>query len=88
MDTLLAVVRSRALAALVPPTRLRLSEWIGREIVPPEGTSALSGRVRLWPYQRAIADAIGSHVLRSLQSRAEPIDQLRPMSALVEQPRS
>ncbi len=29
----------------------------------PEGVSALPGRVRLWPYQRAIADAIGDPTL-------------------------
>jgi hypothetical protein len=40
------------------PPRLHLSEWIEREIVLPEGTSALPGRVRLWPNQREIADAI------------------------------
>ena len=48
----LATIRARALAALIPPPRLRLSEWIEREIVLPEGISALPGRVRLWPYQR------------------------------------
>jgi phage terminase large subunit GpA-like protein len=51
-------VRRRAIASLIPPPRLRLSEWIDREIVLPEGVSALPGRVRLWPYQREIADAI------------------------------
>jgi hypothetical protein len=37
--------------------RLHLSQWIEREIVLPEGTRTLPGRVRLWPYQRGIADA-------------------------------
>ena len=55
---LLAEVRSRALRSLIPPPRLRLSDWIEREIVLPEGVSALPGKVRLWPYQREIADAI------------------------------
>jgi phage terminase large subunit GpA-like protein len=55
---LLADIRTRALASLVPPPRLRLSEWIEGEIVLPEGVSALPGRVRLWPYQIGIADAI------------------------------
>jgi hypothetical protein len=32
--------------------RLHLSQWIEREIVLPEGTRTLPGRVRLWPYQR------------------------------------
>ena len=31
--------------------------------MPPEGTSALPGRVRLWPYQREIADAISDPML-------------------------
>ncbi|GLK54400.1 hypothetical protein GCM10008170_04190 [Methylopila capsulata] len=44
--------------ALRPPPRLRLSEWIEREMRLPEGVSALPGRVSLWPYQRDIADAI------------------------------
>jgi len=51
-------IRARALAALIPPPRLHLSAWIEREIVLPEGTSALPGAVRLWAYQREIADAI------------------------------
>jgi phage terminase large subunit GpA-like protein len=54
----LAEIRARALSSLIPPPRLRLSEWIEREIVLPDGVSALPGRVRLWPYQRKIADAI------------------------------
>jgi hypothetical protein len=56
--TKLAIVRARALRSLIPPPRLKLSEWIEREIVLPEGVSALPGRVRLWPYQKEIADAI------------------------------
>jgi phage terminase large subunit GpA-like protein len=51
-------VRRRAMLALVPPPRLKLSEWIEGEMRLPEGVSALPGRVRLWPYQREIADAI------------------------------
>ena len=58
MDTLLAEVRRRALAALIPPPRLHLSEWIEQNIVLPEGTSALPGRVRLWAYQRE-SDGMG-----------------------------
>jgi phage terminase large subunit GpA-like protein len=33
-------------------------EWIERELRLPEGVSALPGPLRLWPYQRGIADAI------------------------------
>lgn len=50
--------RRAAFAALTPPPRLRLSEWIEKEMRLPEGVSATPGRVRLWPFQRAIADAI------------------------------
>jgi hypothetical protein len=40
---LLAEIRSRALAALIPPPRLCLSEWIERQLRLPEGVSALPG---------------------------------------------
>jgi phage terminase large subunit GpA-like protein len=44
---------------LNPPPRLRLSDWIERELRLPADVSALPGPVRLWPYQRETADAIG-----------------------------
>jgi phage terminase large subunit GpA-like protein len=47
-----------ALHALIPPQKLRLSDWIEANIILPEGTSAQPGLVRLWPWQRQIADAI------------------------------
>ena len=53
-----AACRQSALRALRPPPRLRLSEWIESEMRLPEGVSAQPGRVRLWEYQRGIADAI------------------------------
>lgn len=52
-------VRIRALRALIPPPRLRLSDWIEAEIRLPDGVSAQPGPVRLWPFQREIADTIG-----------------------------
>jgi phage terminase large subunit GpA-like protein len=55
---LLAEIRSRVLASLIPPPRLRLSEWIESQLRLPEGVSAPSGPVRLWPYQRETANAI------------------------------
>jgi phage terminase large subunit GpA-like protein len=58
MNPTLDGIRKRVLAALVPPPRLRLAEWMERNIELPEGVSALPGAVRLWPYQRDIADAI------------------------------
>lgn len=54
----LVEIRKAALAALRPPPKLVLSEWIERYLVLPEGTSALPGKVRMWPYMREIADAI------------------------------
>lgn len=50
--------RARALAALRPPPRLPLSEWIETNLRLPEDVSALPGEVRLWEFQRGIADAI------------------------------
>lgn len=52
-------IERRALTALRPPPRLKLSEWIERNVFLPDGVTALPGPVRLWPFQREIADAIG-----------------------------
>jgi phage terminase large subunit GpA-like protein len=62
----LADVRRTALAALRPPERLRLSAWIEREVVLPDGVSAAPGKVRLWPYQVAIADAISDPLVERI----------------------
>ncbi|WP_290689980.1 MULTISPECIES: phage terminase large subunit family protein [unclassified Haematobacter] len=62
MPTIEAVT-VRALRALIPPPRLRLSDWIEREIVLPDGVSAQPGPVRLWQFQREIADAIGDPLI-------------------------
>ena len=51
--------RERALAALLPPERLVLSEWVERSIHLTSSIAATPGRMRLWPHQRAIADSIG-----------------------------
>ena len=56
-------IRDRTLQAWRPPPRLRLSEWIEREIRLPAGVSALPGPVRLWPWQRDIADAISDPLI-------------------------
>lgn len=58
MPTIEQVARN-ARRALVPPPRLRLSDWIEGNVVLPEGVSAQPGKVKLWPFQREIADAIG-----------------------------
>lgn len=50
---------SGALAKLKPPPRLPLSQWIEQgNLKLPEGLAAKPGAVRLWPFQREIADAI------------------------------
>lgn len=56
-------VQRRALRALIPPPRLRLSDWIESEVSLPDGVSAQPGPVRLWPFQREIADAIGDPLI-------------------------
>uniref|UniRef100_A4WNS8 Phage terminase GpA n=1 Tax=Cereibacter sphaeroides (strain ATCC 17025 / ATH 2.4.3) TaxID=349102 RepID=A4WNS8_CERS5 len=56
-------ITARALRALIPPPRLRLSEWIEASICLPDGVSAQPGPVRLWPFQREIADAIGDPLI-------------------------
>lgn len=56
-------IRRKALHGLIPPPRLRLSDWIESNIALPEGVSAQPGPVRLWPFQREIADAIGDPLL-------------------------
>jgi phage terminase large subunit GpA-like protein len=58
--TTLTAVRRAALRSLIPPPKLRLSEWIEASIVLPSDVSALPGRVRLWPYMREICDAISN----------------------------
>ena len=47
------------MGVLKPPPSLPLSTWIEQTLRLPEGTTALPGPVRLYPYQREIADAIG-----------------------------
>ncbi len=54
---------ARARLSLRPPPKMALSTWAESTIRLPEGASALPGRLRLFPYQRAIADAIGDPAL-------------------------
>ena len=51
-------IGQRTLARFIPPPRLQLSAWIEANISLPEGLSATPGTMRLWPWQREIADAI------------------------------
>lgn len=48
---------------LKPPPRMKLSDWIEKEIRLPDSVSALPGKIRLIPYQREIADAISDPTL-------------------------
>ena len=57
--TEVAQVLARARRALIPPPRLSLPDWIEAEMRLPEGLAATPGPVRLWPFQRGIAEAIG-----------------------------
>lgn len=50
--------RQTALRALIPPARIELSSWIEKEVVLPDDVSALPGPVKLYPFQKGIADAI------------------------------
>ncbi|MBO9422334.1 phage terminase large subunit family protein [Labrenzia sp. R4_2] len=52
-------VRRTALASLLPPPNLKLSEWIEANVRLPSDVSSVPGPVQLWPFQKAIADAIG-----------------------------
>lgn len=58
VNDVLQEVRMRALAALRPPARLSLSQWIEQEIKLPSAVSSLPGAIRLYPFQRGIADAM------------------------------
>jgi phage terminase large subunit GpA-like protein len=49
----------QARRTLRPPPRLDLAQWIEGNITLPSDVSASPGRMRLWPYQRGICDAIG-----------------------------
>jgi phage terminase large subunit GpA-like protein len=49
--------RRLALSSLRPPMKLRLSEWAEKELRLPEG-GAVPGPLKLYAYQRGIADAI------------------------------
>lgn len=55
----IAAVRRNALRNLIPPPKQHLSEWAQTHLVLPEGSSALPGPIRLWPFQVEIADSIG-----------------------------
>lgn len=57
--TILSDLRRETYAALRPPPRLSLSEWIERTVRLPTDVSAQSGPMVLTPVQRGIAEAMG-----------------------------
>ena len=50
----------RVIATLRPPQKINLSEWMEKEIRLPQTVSAVPGRIKLYPFQKGIADAIGN----------------------------
>ena len=56
--TTINVALKRAFRSLIPPARLQLSEWLEKNIVLPEGDNYQSGPLKLYEYQKEIADAI------------------------------
>ncbi len=52
-------IRTRAMAALVPPPKISLPEWIESNVRLPEDVSATPGPMRLWPHQRGLVEAMG-----------------------------
>jgi phage terminase large subunit GpA-like protein len=57
---MMSALGQRTLARFTPPLRLPLSEWLEANIRLPEGLSAVPGPLRLWPWQREIADSISN----------------------------
>lgn len=52
------LTRQRALRALLPPPKQATADWIEANIILPDAASAQPGRMKLWPYQRGICDAL------------------------------
>lgn len=55
-----------ALRALIPPPRLQLKDWIEKHMRLPDSVSALPGKVKLWPPQIGIADAISDPAIEKI----------------------
>ncbi|RWQ89268.1 MAG: phage terminase large subunit family protein [Mesorhizobium sp.] len=55
----LALLRCDAMAALRPPKRLDLADWVEANVVLPSSLAAHPGRMRLWPHQIEIARSMG-----------------------------
>ena len=57
-DRTAALWLQAAREGLRPPERLPLSQWLERNLRLPQGLAAEPGPIRLWPYQKSIADAL------------------------------
>ncbi len=55
----LDTIERAARRALIPPPKLRLSDWTEQHMRLPAGVTATPGRVQLWEFQKAICDSIG-----------------------------
>ena len=69
MSDLLERTLRSARARLLPPPRLPLSRWIEENIYLPPEVAARPGPVRLWPFQREIADAISDPTIERVTVR-------------------
>lgn len=56
----IVVLRRETFAALRPPARLDLAEWVERNVRLPATVAAQSGRFKLFPYQVEIARSMGN----------------------------
>ena len=50
-------------SAFAPPPKLQLSTWMEEHIPLPAGDAAVPGKMRLYGYQREIADVIGDPLI-------------------------
>ncbi|WKW52029.1 phage terminase large subunit family protein [Rhodomicrobium lacus] len=55
----IAILRREAMAALRPPPKLDLADWVEANIVLPSSMAAHPGKMRLWPHQVEMARSMG-----------------------------
>lgn len=59
-------IRRRALRALMPPPSIAMAEWLEQNIHIPSTASSTPGRMRLWPHQRGIVDALDDPAIEKI----------------------
>lgn len=57
-------IRAKAMATWRPPPRIPLSEFIENRLYLPAGLSSVPGKIRLWSFQRGLADILVSDIER------------------------